>query len=156
MKRIVALVCMLAALVGLGAMVMTHSLAAPPKKGENLNTKGVQGKTRGENPNVKNEHEMNDRTAKPKAPRSKGGTATRGSSTGIFHVDNHTGWYVKIYVDGDYVGTVGPYGDLYRTADVASYTVLGIARFEDSDDLTFGPSKLRVYGDSTSTWTLTD
>ena len=156
MKRIMALVCMLAMLVGMGAMILNHSLAAPPKKGESAKTKGVQSKARGEEPNIKNEHERNDRNAKVPAPSNKGGAAVRGQATGTIHVNNETQWYVRVYADGDYIGTVGPYGDLYRYADAATWSMFARASFDDSDDITFGPSTLRVYSGSTSTWTLTN
>ena len=153
MKRILALVCMLAMIVGLGALVATQSHAKPPK-GDSVKTKGVETKTRGENPNIKNDHEKNDKNAKPAAPHAKGGK-TRGD-TGTIHVDNQTGWYVRVYANGDYIGTVGPYGDLYRYAETGTYTMFARAPFDDSPDLTFGPGSLKVYDGSTSTWTLTE
>src|SRR5438876_1048847 len=45
---------------------------------------------------------------KSMAPAAKGGPKARGL-VGTLHVDNRTGYYITIYVNGDSVGTVGPY-----------------------------------------------
>lgn len=50
--------------------------------------------------------------------------------SGTLHINNHTEYYIDMYVDGDYSGTVAPYGDLYL--------------YDSEDDV-------RVYGDVTGT-----
>ena len=56
--------------------------------------------TRGANPNIKSDVPSTDKEmAKP--------SKTRGSCTVAF--TNNTGYYVKVYIDGTYKGTLAPY-----------------------------------------------
>jgi hypothetical protein len=67
-----------------------------------VNAKKVE-KTRGENPNIKKDFTCNaPDVAVPKPAKS------RGDYCGI-NVDNWTGYYVKVFVDGDFYGWVAPW-----------------------------------------------
>jgi hypothetical protein len=72
---------------------------AQPKKDMAVAKKKVDA-TRGANPNIKSEAPSTDVEA-PKPSK------TRGSCTVQFN--NNTGYYVKVYVDGTYKGTLSPY-----------------------------------------------
>jgi hypothetical protein len=66
----------------------------------------------GEDSNIKSKREANGTGAGPVAPPKKGGPKTR-DVTGWLDVDNWTAWYVDIYTNGSFRGTVPPWGDLY-------------------------------------------
>ncbi|HLV79202.1 MAG TPA: hypothetical protein VKT32_02940 [Chthonomonadaceae bacterium] len=68
------------------------------------------------------------------------------------HVDNWTGDWVRIYVDGDYVGRVSPYGDLYIEVSADEHILRGV----DADGGTFGPRYIDLSDGSDFHWTLTN
>lgn len=74
--------------------------AQPQKKQKVMVAKHVDAAKKNKNPNIKTEAPATD------AEITKPG-ATRGSCTVSF--SNSTGYYVKIYVDGNYKGTLAPY-----------------------------------------------
>jgi hypothetical protein len=79
-------------------LAVTFSMAQTPKKIDVKKEKVTA--TRGANPKIKMDEPSGDKEmAKP--------SATRGSCAIAF--SNSTGYYVKIYVDGNYKGTLGPY-----------------------------------------------
>lgn len=79
-------------------LAVTFSMAQTPKKIDVKKEKVTA--TRGANPKIKMDEPSADKEmAKP--------SATRGSCTIAF--SNSTGYYVKVYVDGNYKGTLGPY-----------------------------------------------
>ncbi len=84
--------------------------------------------TRGQDPNIKSDAPTKDQEQ----------TKTRGAYTCTIDFDNYTGYYVKIYVDGDYMGTVSPFGVLtvYATNYTTIYcvTIGGTKYWEDSGD----------------------
>ncbi|MGO8671975.1 MAG: hypothetical protein ACLQVD_11490 [Capsulimonadaceae bacterium] len=72
----------------------------------------------------------------------------RGGYGSILHVDNHTRLYVDIYVDGDYDGTVEPYGDLYLSEDPGDHGVVGEApgtSYYFEDDSMYTPGTWSLY-----------
>ncbi len=95
MKRILTLLSFVAFLAfAVGAN------AQPPKKQKVMVAKHVDAAKKAKNPNIKTEEPAADVEAtKP--------SATRGSCTVSF--SNSTGYYVKVYVDGNYKGTLAPY-----------------------------------------------
>lgn len=104
--------------------------------------KATKGETsRGADANIKQSKETNDPNATMDPPRSKGGATTRGQG-GYCEVrfDNRTKWYIKLYVDGDYRGTLSPYGDAVVYALAGSTRVYARADFDDGTYLYWGPS----------------
>ena len=75
-----------------------------PNKEKTVNSKEVS-KTRGANPNIKSAKPTTDT---PEADPSK----SRGSGSGTCQVyfNNHTGYVVDVYVDGNFKGTLAAYG----------------------------------------------
>lgn len=76
--------------------------------------------TRGANPNIV--------TARPAVdnPAPKPDESTRGDYC-IVYVDNYSGYAIDIYVDGDYAGTVGAYGEGYTWAISGETKLYGLS-----------------------------
>ena len=96
------------------AIVLPGSLS--PAQGQKPTPKVIELKaqkptTRGEDPNIKNDKETNDPNSELAAPEQKGGPKTRGGGYCEVRFDNRTKWFVKLYVDGTYRGTISPFGD---------------------------------------------
>jgi hypothetical protein len=87
----------------------TSLKAQPQKKQLVMVAKHVDAAKKMKNPNIKSEAPSTDvEVTKP--------NVTRGSCTVTF--SNSTGYYVKIYVDGNYKGTLAP----YETGSVTVYS----------------------------------
>src|SRR5262249_19139155 len=119
-------------------MLAGHAHAAE-KKGKVLETKAEKSRGSGKDENVKSDEEpKNSASAKTPAPPSKGGDKSRGVYCTV-HIDNHTAYYVRIYVDGIYSGTVPPWGDIYPTAISGATRLYARAVFEDGSYFSWGP-----------------
>ena len=68
--------------------------------------------TRGQDPNIKSDEPTEDKRE----------TKSRGADDCTIYFDNYSGLYVKVYVDGDYMGTMSPYGSL--TVYAGGYTTI--------------------------------
>ena len=99
-KQLLLLVCLLLTLT-------TVSLAQAQKKATKKVT--VEGKaatrSRGDNPNIKMDEPTTDNPV-PQPAKSRGATCA-------IHFDNRTGLYIRLFVDGNYKGTMEPWGDRY-------------------------------------------
>lgn len=84
-------------------MVSVSNAQKKEKKVVELQRKEVS-KSRGENPNIKNDVSFCDIKDVAAAEPKK----SRGDYCSV-DVGNHTGYYVKIYIDGTYYGMVSPY-----------------------------------------------
>jgi hypothetical protein len=82
-------------------LTLTFSaVAQPPKKPKVMAARRVEADKKIKNPNIKTEAPPTDaEVAKP--------SIVRGSCTVSF--SNSTGYYVKVYVDGNYKGTLAPW-----------------------------------------------
>lgn len=106
---------------------------------------------------VKSDQDLNKPGAKAPVPAKKAGHGLKATAhIGELHVDNRTDYYIRIYVDGDFVGTVSPYGDSYGTlGDCSGHTLTGIAYFTDGSTKQWGPHETSATcGDYT--WRLWD
>lgn len=139
------------------------SLAAPrhvlqaqgtPKAGKVVDAAAVKGRGAATAPdeNIKTMRGANTPGANMAAPAAKGGPATRGGDACIVHVDNRTSLYIDIYLDRDYRGSVGPWGDSYRYVGCGETRLYARADFTDGTDSTWGPVIADV--DGTYTWRL--
>jgi len=83
---------------------------------------------RGQDPNIKSEAPTEDKKLEK----------SRGAYTCTIYFDNYSGLYVNVYVDGDFMGTVSPYGSLtvYATNYTTIYCVSagGTRYWSDSGD----------------------
>ncbi len=112
-------------------------------------------KTRGgaADANVRHDDAPNAVT-KPATPEPAG-KSTRGASAvepGQICIDSRVDLYVKIYVDGNYVGTVSPWGDACGYYGSGDHRLYARAVFTDGSYSSWGP----VTGDATSgfRWTV--
>lgn len=147
MKHHRILLGVLAAMVAALALVSVPQ-AAPSRRGTaKVATKKAKGATRPEGA-VKKDREavMSADASTMKAPPAKGGPRTR-APFGLVHVDSRVPEYINIYIDGNYEGTMPPYGDLSRWIESGT-TVL----FAESSTGTWGPSTINL--GSSFTWTL--
>jgi hypothetical protein len=53
--------------------------------------------------------------------------------------DNRTRYYIHSYVNREYVGTLGPLGDLYGPVDGGRTQLYARAVFDNGEVLTWGP-----------------
>jgi hypothetical protein len=114
--------------------------------------KAERSRGAGADPNVKADRAPNHEgaTAAP-APAAKGGERTRGGVS-VVHVDNWTQWYIDVYMDGTFCGSMGPWGDTYCYVGSGNTTMYARALFDDGTILKWGP---RVdYVDGAYTWKL--
>lgn len=90
---------------------------------------------------IKKDDIANSPSANIPAPTSKGGKQLAGSAMlGNLLVDNWTDLYIRVYTDGNWVGTMAPWGQWSGYAgDCSSHAVWGIAVFTDGSYRKWGP-----------------
>jgi hypothetical protein len=91
-------------------------------------------------PNIKQGKETNDPGNQMEAPPSKGGAISRGGGYCEVQFDNRTRWYIKLFVDGSYRGTLSPFGDAVVFVQPGSTSVYARADFDDGTFYRWGPS----------------
>jgi hypothetical protein len=108
---------------------------------------------RGSNDAAKKGTDVNVAGKEAPAPPSKTKGATRGERDCTVKVDNWKGYYIRVYMNGDYVGSVGPWsaGTIELSQGVAELE--GYAVFDDGSALKFGPNSFRC-SEGSYTWTL--
>jgi hypothetical protein len=122
---------------------------APAKKGENVVSKPQKARGGGKDENIKSpEIPLND--------PSKAGQAAPEKKRGMceVHVDSRVNLYVKIYVDGDFRGMLGPYGDGYAMAISGPTRLYARADYTDGTYSWWGPRTMSCPSGDTITWTL--
>ena len=125
--------------------------AAKGKKVEKVHAQKGKGGG-GADANIKNDSDANDADKQMPAPGNKGGEKSKGQSSCAVIVDNRTGWYVRIYVDGTYRGTIAPWGDSYCYTGAGGTQLYGVATFTSGERFTWGPGVVSCYG--SYTWQL--
>lgn len=70
-------------------------------------------KTRSLNPNIKIKAPKNDNNPLPASVKK--GNKTPGLKDCEIVFDNYTGYFIEVYLDGEYKGTIGEWGSLYVT-----------------------------------------
>ncbi len=127
---------LLAAVTLLGAAPSASAQGAMKMKGSMGTARGHKGTmSRGANPNIKHDEMKANPASAMGAAKSKSG-GTRGA--GNLHFDNHTRAYIRCYVDGDYVGSMGPGGDLFDY-EVGVHSMYAVAVFDDGSTISWGP-----------------
>ena len=111
MKKNYEQICLVTALTAAGLLFYAPSVNAgiqdKSKMSETITAKAVS--VRGKDSNI-----IHDRTATAGGKFVNKNGKTRGKR-GELHVDNMTGYYIDLYGNGDFLGTVGPYGDHYTS-----------------------------------------
>lgn len=114
-------------------------------------------KSADKDPNIKTESATNDKKSVPEAPPEKGG---KGRGIGPFGcrvtIDNWTGYIVNAYVDGNYVGVVGRFGDGSMFVGNGPTLFYARANFDDGTSLTWGPAVLACSPGGQTTWKITN
>jgi hypothetical protein len=111
-------------LIALAAVALCAALVAPTALAAGKNKEiDVKSQT-GRGDEKMKPRPPNDPNAKEAAPRTRAGVCE-------VHVDNRTRWYIDVYIDGNFRGTVGPSGDGYALAISGPTRVYGRADFTD-------------------------
>jgi len=129
----------------------------PTGKKETVVTK-PRKKTAGNDSNIKSNSDENNPNVQTPAPPKKGGSRTQGggSSPCGLHIDNRTPWLMRIYVDGNYRGTVSAYADLVGIMGKGPSTLYAVAVFNDGSEKTWGPRVFNCSAGDVYTWQVTD
>jgi hypothetical protein len=109
----------------------------------------------GADPNIKAESATNTPGQEPAAPPKKGGAQGRGIFDCWVDYDNNTPWYIQVYADGNFRGTVGPWGNLTVNVGAGITKVYGRATFTDGTVLTWGPQTFNCASNGVVPWHLT-
>ena len=96
--------------------------------------------------------EVNDASKEAPAPPHKGGAKSRGADGCLVTIDNRTSFWIELYTDGRYIGTVYSYGDM--TVYVYGETLYARTLFTDGPAWTWGPRALGCEPGGSFTWTL--
>ena len=153
MKNSLKFVQLLCALVLVASFGASQSMAQDDKmmaqkSGKNVvKTQAQSSRGGGADTNIKTDRAPNDPNGTAK-PAGKG----RGCSV---EVNNNTGWYVDIYVNGVYTGTVGPWGSGWAYPPVAGSNLYGRANFTDGSWKYWGPREFGCSQGSVNTWDIT-
>lgn len=128
---------LLTVLAGVALAATTPATAHAQRKA--ITTRSSASRGAGTDQNIKSDQVTNKKDDNTPAPPRKGGPKSRGARVGTLHVDNRTPWYIKIYVDGDYRGTLAPYGDWYADGGCDDYSLYAVALFDDGSSRNWGP-----------------
>ena len=130
------------------ALLTVSPAHAQQPKVKGTETRGTKARGAGEDQNIKIPRALN----KPGAMAAEGGEKTRGAISEV-HANNHnTPWYIDVYLNGAYCGTVQPGGDLWCYVASGDNRLYAVAPFDDGSKLTWGP--IAAYLDGEYVWTL--
>ncbi|MFZ9388658.1 MAG: hypothetical protein ACO25B_12330 [Chitinophagaceae bacterium] len=139
---------LIAAFLVAGAGISSYAQDTKPKlKSETINSK-PESKP---DPKVAGLQRPVNNKNKPAAPSTSRGEVYGPNYSDVV-VDNWTGYYIDIYVNGNYRGTVSPYDKRVTWAIPGTNTLYGKAVFNDGSYLYWGP-KVTATG-YTYTWKL--
>jgi hypothetical protein len=100
----------------------------------------------GADSNIKNDSDANDPSKQMPAPGAKGGEKGKGQGDCVVVLDNRSPWYIRIYVDGNYRGTIAPWGDSYCYTGAGETLLYAVAPFTDGTKYTWGPRSVSCFG----------
>jgi len=127
----------------LATLLTSHAAAQTPDKTKTIeltSTRVAKGNAKRSDANIKHGEMANNPTAKRGAPPTKGGKA-RGASGCRVQFDNSTDLYIKVYVDGSFRGTMGPWDDSYVYVLPGITKVYARADFTDGSFRYWGPKE---------------
>jgi len=107
--------------------------------------------------NVKNDMAPNSKSGPAaSAPPAKGGEKGKGLGPGYAEVtfNNFSPWYVKCYVDGNYRGTIAPWGALNFPTGNGPTSLYARADFDDGSSYRWGPRQVLYYSGYRYEWRL--
>jgi hypothetical protein len=88
------------------------------------------------------------------AAKATGGATTRGNYACTVHFDNRSDLVIQTYVDGNYAGILGRYGDLYTYAVPGPTRLYARADYTDGSYDTWGPTVVDCPDGGSFTWRL--
>ncbi len=148
MRSKIVFACLLAIAVALSPL-FSSAVRCQEKQSQ---TKATQSRGGAPDENIKSKSAENDPKALREAPPEKGGDKSRGAVCYLL-VDNYTHWKIQIFVDGEYVGMVSPWGQAKGSyIPSGNYKFYAAADFNDGSRLTWGP--VNPYCDGLYTWRL--
>lgn len=100
----------------------------------------------GADENIKNDSDANDPGKQMPAPAAKGGEKSKGQDACAVVIDNRSAWYIRIYVDGTYRGTIAPWGDSYCYTGAGETQLYAVATFTTGEKYTWGPRTVGCFG----------
>ncbi|MCX6166163.1 MAG: hypothetical protein NTU73_15105 [Ignavibacteriae bacterium] len=103
---------------------------------------GQKGRGNVKDENIINSSSVNDKTKEAPAPPYKSDEKNKGAlSSGIagFVFDNWTGWKIKCYINGYYMGMAGPWSKLELLIPSGLVKIYAIAEFEGGEFMYWGP-----------------
>lgn len=123
------------------------------KQANSSSTKSAtgRGEASAKDENIKQERPVNDPNAKMEAPPDKGGPETRQGLCQV-HIDNRTQWFINIYINGVFRGTVSPFGDSVGWVTCGANVLYGRANFDDGSFKFWGP--VQVFDNGVYNWNL--
>ena len=144
-------------LQGVSAQNKTAAKQATAKTAKLESDKAQQAAAGAEDSNVKMDMAANSKsgTAAP-APPDKGGDKGKGMGMGYVEVvfNNYSPWYVKCYVDGNYRGTIAPWGALNFPTGNGATMLYARADFDDGSTYRWGPRQFYYYSGNRYEWRL--
>lgn len=138
--KLISIVSAMVMLVFGVAAFSTTASAQKPDKAKTIELKSSRASaSKGDNTdkNIKQEAMANDPKARHDAPAAKGGKSKGGGCR--VQLDNSTEWFIRIYVDGIYRGTMDPWGDNSVYVLPGDTTVYARADFTDGSYRYWGP-----------------
>lgn len=153
MKTNVLLACAVA--LSLAAFfALPDQAAESPSTGQVVHAKAQKGRGAAKDENIKTEQApKNPTSGGPPAPPNKGGDKSRGRYC-VIHIDNHTRLWIRVFIDGNYMGTVPPWGDIYPITLSGPTRLYARADYDDGTYSYWGPRT--VVCEDTYTWQLDD
>lgn len=125
---------------------------AKPATKNAVKTAAQSSRGGGADTNIKTDRTANDPNTPAAKPEGKGERGSRGCAVDIV---NDTGWYVDIYVNGNYNGTVGPWNSGYVYPPVMGSNLYGRASFTDGSYKYWGPREFNCVPGTINSWSLT-
>jgi len=144
----------LAAAIATSAAVTAANAQQP--KGKTEETKSTTARSRGADENIKTARpSTNSASANVPAPANKGaGRAKGAAAVSTVILDNSTPWFIDIYIDGTFRGTMGPWGDSYAYALSGNTRLYARADFDDGSYKFWGPKVVYIGNGESYTWRL--
>ena len=137
MRRFLLCLCLL---TSVGIMATSPGSVAATPKPKIVTTASATPKA-GEAPKELKGKPTNGTGPEVTAPSSKGGPKSRDFDACQLTWDNWTPWYIDLYVDGTWVGTMGPWGEMYGVYRSGA-ELYARANFDDGSYKYWGPTTL--------------
>lgn len=138
--------------IALGISARAQEMSQPGVAKNFVKASAQSGRGSGPDSNIKADSKANPPDAKVPPPPEKSGTnGARGCAVGV---NNYTTWYVDIYINGDYAGTIGPWGNGGVFPPATRSTFYARANFTDGSWKYWGPQQFTCAQTGANEWRL--